>query len=190
MVAVTSKVKVTREGDAWIADVPDVPGAHAFAGNLVALESAVQKAIALVLDLPEAQEPVALDFEYEGVDDVFLSAANVGVERRRIRERQRDPAITASMAAITLAAGGYSGGGIGGVLDISRGRVSPITKEPLASLPDWLVARDSDGVVYSWYYSEEDAAADDSGDDGKNSRHVTHSQTGWEWAPYSGAWRN
>ena len=51
------RVVVTREGDAWLADVPDVPGAHTWARNLLGLDGAVREVIALVEDLPDGAEP-------------------------------------------------------------------------------------------------------------------------------------
>jgi predicted RNase H-like HicB family nuclease len=52
----TYPVVVTREGDAWLADVPDLPGAHTWAKNLPGLDRSVREVIALVEDLPEGAE--------------------------------------------------------------------------------------------------------------------------------------
>lgn len=46
----TYRVVVTREDGRWLADVPDVPGAHTWANSLNALRKAVREVIALMDD--------------------------------------------------------------------------------------------------------------------------------------------
>lgn len=49
----TYTATVTREGDAWLADVESVPGAHTYARSLGGLGAAVREVIVLMEDLTE-----------------------------------------------------------------------------------------------------------------------------------------
>ncbi|BCJ65119.1 type II toxin-antitoxin system HicB family antitoxin [Polymorphospora rubra] len=63
------RVIVTREDDAWLADVPDLPGTQTFARNLPSLDANVREAIALTEDLPEGAEvDLAISYEYRTGD--------------------------------------------------------------------------------------------------------------------------
>ncbi len=50
MAAVNYDVRVTREAGAWLADVPDVPGAHTFASSLAGLSKSVREVVVLMTD--------------------------------------------------------------------------------------------------------------------------------------------
>lgn len=128
MVEVTYTVEVTREGDAWIADVVGLAGAHTFARNLTALDVSVREVLALVLDVSEDQLP-AFDYDYRGVDETFLAAASVGQERSELDARQRELAAETAGLAQQLSAAGWSVRDISGVLRISPGRVSQVVNE-------------------------------------------------------------
>lgn len=56
------RVQATRDGRDWIADVLDVPGAHASASTLYGLIGRIQEVIGLVLDRPES-ERFEIEFE-------------------------------------------------------------------------------------------------------------------------------
>lgn len=56
------RVQVTRDGPDWIADVPDVPGAHTSALTLYELVGRIQEVIGLVLDRPDS-ERFEIEFE-------------------------------------------------------------------------------------------------------------------------------
>ncbi len=59
----TYHVVVTREGESWLADVPDVAGAHTWAKNQLSLDRNVREAIALAEDLPDgAEDGLVLDY--------------------------------------------------------------------------------------------------------------------------------
>lgn len=47
------QVHVTREGDQWLADVPELEGTQTYAPNLTALDRYVREAIVLGADLPD-----------------------------------------------------------------------------------------------------------------------------------------
>ena len=92
------RVTVTRERDAWLADVRDVPGAHTFARSLSALQRSVREVIVLMTDRPDdALDDFDLDIWYEIGD----SSAAVAAARRARAEA--DHAERASAEAIRQA---------------------------------------------------------------------------------------
>lgn len=69
----TYRVRVSREGSGWLADVADLQGAHTFARNLAGLERSVREVIVLADDLPEVAMPdLALEWDYR-TDDTGAS---------------------------------------------------------------------------------------------------------------------
>jgi predicted RNase H-like HicB family nuclease len=65
----TYRVIVTREDGNWLADVPELQGAHTFARSLPSLDKAVREVIVLAADLPdEAMPDLSLDYEYRTGD--------------------------------------------------------------------------------------------------------------------------
>lgn len=131
----TYTIEVFREGDAWIADVVGMQGGHAYARSFAALQHEIQEVIALVLDLPEDAEVQRVHYTFKNVDDVFVRAAELGDERERLEDKQRQLGIAAAHYASQLADAGYSVRDISGALKMSTGRVSQITsaRQPVAS---------------------------------------------------------
>jgi hypothetical protein len=132
MAEMTYTVEVTREGDAWIADVIDLPGARTFARNLTALHRSVREVIALVDNVRSVGDG-AVTYHYVGVDDDLAQAAELGVEREALETRQRQLADEAAIRIATLTAKGYSVRDISGALKMSPGRVSQIMAARRAS---------------------------------------------------------
>ena len=128
----TYTVVVAREGNAWIADVVDLPGAHTFARNLIALYRSVREVIELVADVSFVSDG-AITYSYVGVDDDLAQAAGLGVERQELEARQRELADEAALRIATLTAKGYSVRDISGALKMSQGRVSQIMAARRAS---------------------------------------------------------
>jgi len=118
-------VEVTREGDTWIADVLDVPGAHTDARTVSTLLKRIQEVIGLVLDRPEDEVfDVALNFV--GVDEEFAAAAQLGEERAQLEASQKALAAKSVETAKRLARAGWSVRDIGGAMRMTPGRVSQI----------------------------------------------------------------
>lgn len=46
-------VHVTREGDQWLADVPELEGSQTYASSLTALDRYIREVIVLGADLPD-----------------------------------------------------------------------------------------------------------------------------------------
>lgn len=122
------EVKVSREGQSWLAEVPTVPGAATFAGNLVALELAVREVLSLLLDI-EDESIFTFEFEFSNVGEEMLAAVELG-KRREELEREQKEIMTASARFIQeLSKEGYSVRDLSGILHMSPGRVSQIAKE-------------------------------------------------------------
>lgn len=51
----TYEVHASREGDRWLADVPDLEGTQTYASNLTALDRYVREIIVLAADLPASE---------------------------------------------------------------------------------------------------------------------------------------
>ena len=121
-------VRITREGQSWLAEVPTVPGAATFAGNLIALELAVREVLSLLLDI-EDDSVFEFEFEFSNVGEEMLAAVELG-KRREELEREQKEIMTASARFIhELSKEGYSVRDLSGILHMSPGRVSQIAKE-------------------------------------------------------------
>ena len=121
-------VRITREGQSWLAEVPTVPGAATFAGNLIALELAVREVLSLLLDI-EDESVFEFEFEFSNVGEEMLAAVELG-KRREELEREQKEIMTASARFIQeLSKEGYSVRDLSGILHMSPGRVSQIAKE-------------------------------------------------------------
>ena len=121
-------VRITREGQSWLAEVPTVPGAATFAGNLIALELAVREVLSLLLDI-EDDSVFEFEFEFSNVGEEMLAAVELG-KRREELEREQKEIMTASARFIQeLSKEGYSVRDLSGILHMSPGRVSQIAKE-------------------------------------------------------------
>ncbi len=85
-------VLVTREGDAWLADAVDVPGAHTWAKNLPTLDHDIREAIALAEDLPEgAEADLSIAYAYRtGDDNLDMLSQAVRLARARISRELRE----------------------------------------------------------------------------------------------------
>ena len=98
------KVKVTREGGSWLADVPALDGVHTWARSLPKLNQAIREAIALAEDLPDnAEAGLHLEFEY-AIGDPELEAATTQLraDRERVQREERELAARTAEAARRL----------------------------------------------------------------------------------------
>ena len=123
------RVVVTREDGQWLADVPELLGAHTYARSLPSLDLAVREVVVLAADLPdEAMPELVLDYDYHTGDPELDATA---LEVRRLRRQADDLAATAtartSRAAAQLVARGLSVRDVAALLGISPQRVSQLT---------------------------------------------------------------
>jgi predicted RNase H-like HicB family nuclease len=122
----TYVVNVTREGDAWLADVRSLPGAHTFARNLTVLRRSVREVIALVADLSTEPDDASIEYIYDGIDDELAEAVSLGRRRAELERQQRELATESAARIEQLTKSGYSVRDISAALMMSPGRVSQI----------------------------------------------------------------
>lgn len=123
------RVVVTREDSHWLADVPELQGAHTYARSLPTLDQAVREVIVLAADLPDEAVPeLILDYDYHtGDPELDITALEV----RRLRQQADELAATATartgQAAAKLVARGLSVRDAAALLGVSPQRVSQLT---------------------------------------------------------------
>ena len=124
----TYRVEVTREGKSWLADVPGLPGAHTYAGNLVALDNYIREVIGLVEDLPEgAEADLSIEWDFSAVDNPLVSeAAELATQRRAVEDDRARIAARSRELAQAMVADDWSVRDIAGALGVSPGRVSQL----------------------------------------------------------------
>jgi predicted RNase H-like HicB family nuclease len=123
------RVVVTREDGQWLADVPELQGAHTYARSLPSLDQAVREAVVLAADLPdEAMPDLVLDYDYHtGDPDLDATALEVRRLRRQADELAATAASRTGQAAAQLVARGLSVRDVAALLGISPQRVSQLT---------------------------------------------------------------
>ena len=120
---------VTREGNDWLAEVRDLPGAHALARTLAALRRELADAIILSADLADGS-PVDIDLVLDDPQLAGLQAAvDLSVEGHRAAEVTAILIARTEEAARQLVGAGWSVRDVAGALDVTAGRVSQLTKE-------------------------------------------------------------
>lgn len=125
------RVVVTREGDNWLADAPDLEGTHTFARTLPNLDQSVREAVVLATGQPEdAMSSLEFDWQFRTGDSTVDGAAAELRDRRRVVSQMTQDAMRDTEAlAIRLAAAGYSVRDIAWLTGISHQRVSQLTSK-------------------------------------------------------------
>ena len=125
----TYRVVVTREDDQWLADVPELQGAHTYARSLPSLDQAVREVIVLADGLPdEAMPDLRLEYDYHtGDPELDATALEVRRLRRQADELAAAAAARTSQVAARLVARGLSVRDVAALLGISPQRVSQLT---------------------------------------------------------------
>jgi len=126
------RVNVTRERDAWLADVPDVPGAHTFARSLSALQRSVREVIVLMTARPDdALDDFDLDLRYEIGDS---SAAVAAARRARVEAEQAERASAEAIRqAVAELPASLSVRDVAALLGVSYQRVAQVRAEATRS---------------------------------------------------------
>lgn len=130
MVEVTTyRIVVTREGDNWLADVPELQGAHTFARTLPALDRYIREVITLAADLPdEAMPSLVLDWDFRTGDPMIDNdSARVRALRSRAQELAEQVNTSTVDAAQRLVARGVSVRDAAILLGVSPQRISQVT---------------------------------------------------------------
>ena len=129
MAPMSYTANVTRDGNDWLAEVRDLPGAHAFARTLAALRRELADAIILSADLPDGS-PVEIDLVFDDPRLAGMQAAvDLSIERHRAAEVAASLTARTEEAARRLVGAGWSVRDVAGALDVTAGRVSQLTSE-------------------------------------------------------------
>lgn len=120
----TYTVEVTREGDAWLADVPAVAGAHTFARSLRGLAQSVREVIVLMDDLADDAD-VQLDFHFDVDDESVTEAERLRRTRAGLESQEAELVAATARLAATLSQQ-YSVRDTAAMLGITAGRVSQL----------------------------------------------------------------
>jgi hypothetical protein len=123
------QVVVSRDDGHWLADVPELQGAHTYARSLPTLDQAVREVIVLAADLPDGAMPeLVIDYDYHtGDPDLDSTAVEVRRLRREADELSAAAAVRTGQAAVKLVARGLSVRDAAALLGISPQRVSQLT---------------------------------------------------------------
>ena len=86
----TYQVVVTREDGHWLADVPELEGAHTYAKTLRKLDEYVREVVVMAADLPDdAMAGLELDYEYRlGDQDIDSQVRELRQARQELADRQ------------------------------------------------------------------------------------------------------
>lgn len=123
------QVVVTREDGAWLADIPELEGAHTWARNLLALDHAVREVIVLAADLPDDAMPTLdLDYVYDVHDQAVRDAEVVRDRREEIHQAAQDLAAQTEETVRKLVRSGYSVRDTAVLTGVSHQRVSQLTR--------------------------------------------------------------
>ena len=120
-------VRVAREDNAWLASVDEIVGVQTYARNLVALEREVREALGVFLNV-EDETSFGLDYIYENIDAETARAVEIGQQRVAIEREQARLAAESAREIIILEKKGFSVRDISGILRMSPGRVSQISR--------------------------------------------------------------
>ncbi|WP_306216258.1 hypothetical protein [Actinoplanes sp. RD1] len=131
MISENYHVVVTKEGTNWLADVPQLEGAHTYARSLKGLDREVREVIALVEDLPEgAEDDLSLSFEFHTGDATLDEAtARIRADRARLATEERSLAEHTLALATEMRKARMPVRDVAELLGISSQRVSQIAPE-------------------------------------------------------------
>jgi hypothetical protein len=125
------RVIVTREGDAWLADVPELDGAR----TLPALDRAVREVVVMAADRPDEDMPaLRLAYDYRtGDPDIDVTATEIRTLRQQADQLSATATARTGAAAALLVDRGFSVRDVATILGISPQRVSQLTGTTKAS---------------------------------------------------------
>jgi predicted RNase H-like HicB family nuclease len=120
-------VVVTRDGDGWMADVPDLPGTHTWAKTLRALDRNIREVIGMVEDLPRSAEAsLDLDLEYHTGDPDFDSRSSELRTKRKEIERSASEVASETRELAGHLAGRLPVSDTAVLLGVSKGRITQL----------------------------------------------------------------
>lgn len=124
----TYTVIVTREGDDWLADVPELDGASTYASTLRKLMENVREVVILAADLDDGAK-VDLDLQLQINDPAVQRASRTRTRRRAIERELAELRAETSDEVAELLRTGYSVRDTAEIVGITAGRVSQVANE-------------------------------------------------------------
>ena len=121
----TYRVIITREGDDWLAEVPELEGASTFASTLRRLREYIREVIILGDDLPDDAE-VRTEVEYRIDDPAVQQAVGLHQQRERLDREAEDLRRQTTESIKALLVEGYSVRDTAEIIGITPGRVSQL----------------------------------------------------------------
>lgn len=124
------EVVVTREDAFWLADVPELEGAHTYSRTLAGLDRAVREVVVLAADRPDDDMPLLrLDYHYRtGEPQLDDDATEVRALRAQADELSVAASSRTSRVAEGLVARGFSVRDVAVILGVSPQRISQLTR--------------------------------------------------------------
>ena len=119
------KAVITHEDGAWLADVPQLDGAHTFARTLPKLYAGIREVIILADDLDDDADP-EVDYTFDTDDPVLMNALSAAHLRLTLRTLETEVAYKTAEAVYSLQVAGYSVRDAAALLGITAGRVSQL----------------------------------------------------------------
>lgn len=124
------RVVVTREDGQWLADVPELEGAHTFARSLPALDRYVREVVVLAAGLPDDAMPgLELDYVYDVREEAVRDAAAVREQRQELHDAEEQLAARTEQTVQRLVHQGYSVRDVAVLTGVSYQRVSQVTRK-------------------------------------------------------------
>ncbi len=117
---------IAREGNHWVADVPDVPGAHAYSRTLNRLRTGIVDAIILAGDLDDDAQVDAHFEPSDRTDPLLVRALELAEQRRELRRTEASVMRETSTLAKALINAGWSVRDAAGALGVTPGRISQL----------------------------------------------------------------
>jgi predicted RNase H-like HicB family nuclease len=123
-------VVVTREGDDWLATVPELPGAHTDARSLRTLDGYIREAIAVIEGLAEGTESdLVLDYEFHTGDetvDALVAEARQARHQAEAEQRRASELTIRALTQLVERSPSLSRRDTAALLDISHQRVQQL----------------------------------------------------------------
>lgn len=124
----TYTVVIEREDNQWLAFCVEEPGAMDFGRNLAALRAGMKDAIMLQADLPD-DSPIRVVFQAgESLNADERKAIELANEREEITERKRQLDLKVQRTVKDLSDRGYTVRSIAGLVGLTPGRITQLTK--------------------------------------------------------------
>lgn len=116
---------VTREDAQWLANVPELEGAHTFASSIAGLRKALREVVVLTDDLADDTDPL-IELEFDVSDPAVAEAVGLRDKRARLAAFEAEVLEETSRAVRALTRSGYTVRDVSQLVGVTPGRVSQL----------------------------------------------------------------